>query len=247
MSQQAVLVERTSARLGGMHFAPRVCSRTSACPITYRSARCGGICAVGNLTAIDRRTEGRVPLRMMCQSRAMTRRNPRNPRRARRSAQRKTLAAVSVTYSQEMPCEADRRSRESSAPAAAPPPRAPRRLRPPRCLPAWSQVQHQPAFPRAPRRLRPPRCSPAWSHVQHQPACPRAPRRLWPPRCSPAWSHVQHQPACARAPRRLWPPRCSPAWSHVQHQPALLWLIRKVRYPMVNSADSSCADRSSAG
>ena len=125
MSQQAVLVERTSARLGGMHFAPRVCSRTSACPITYRSARCGGICAVGNLTAIDRRTEGRVPLRMMCQSRAMTRRNPRNPRRARRSAQRKTLAAVSVTYSQEMPCEADRRSRESSAPAAAPP-RAPR-------------------------------------------------------------------------------------------------------------------------
>jgi len=88
----------------------------------------------------------------------------------------------------------------------------------------------------APPRLRPPRCLPAWSHVQDRPssraATPLATTLLASvePCSGPAVvlrRHAfGHHAACQRgamfrtsrrrAPRRLRPPRCLPAWCHVQ-------------------------------
>jgi|GEM_PF-2787358 len=93
--------------------------------------------------------------------------------------------------------------------------------------------------PPSPRFLWPPRCLPAWSHVQHQPPAqstlPLATTLLASvepcsaPAVGPARASFGHHAACQRgamfstsrppSPRFLWPPRCLPAWSHVQHQP----------------------------
>ena len=93
-------------------------------------------------------------------------------------------------------------------------PPAPRFLRPPRCLPAWSPVPHQPSarptLPSATTLLASvepcsaPAVGPPHGSFGHHAACQRgamfrtsrrpAPRFLRPPRCLPAWSPVQHQP-----------------------------------------------------
>jgi len=90
----------------------------------------------------------------------------------------------------------------------------------------------------AARPLRPPRCLPAWSHVQHQKSSRRAISSATTllasvepcsaPEVVPPRDLFGHHAACQRgamfstrnrpASRPLRPPRCSPAWSHVQHQ-----------------------------
>ena len=90
---------------------------------------------------------------------------------------------------------------------------APRPLRPPRCLPAWSRVQNQssarPATSSATTLLASvepcsePELAPPRDLFGHHAACQRgavfrtrarpAPRPLRPPRCLPAWSRVQNQ------------------------------------------------------
>jgi len=110
-------------------------------------------------------------------------------------------------------------------------------LRPPRCLPAWSHVQHQ-GSSRSALSSRPPRCLAAWSHVQHQPSARSSLSSATTllasvePCSAPAVGQFRaffgHHAACQRgamfstsrrpAPRFLRPPRCLPAWSHVQHQ-----------------------------
>ena len=92
---------------------------------------------------------------------------------------------------------------------------------------------------RAPRRLRPPRCLSAWSHVQDQPTSRHAPCRATTllasvepcsgPAVVPPRDVLGHHAACQRgamfrtsrrrATRPVGPPRCLSAWSHVQDQP----------------------------
>ena len=110
-------------------------------------------------------------------------------------------------------------------------------LRPPRCLPAWSHVQHQ-GSSRSALSSRPPRCLAAWSHVQHQPSARSSLSSATTllasvePCSAPAVGQFRaffgHHAAWQRgamfstsdrpARRFLRPPRCLPAWSHVQHQ-----------------------------
>ena len=89
-----------------------------------------------------------------------------------------------------------------------------------------------------PRFLRPPRCLPAWSHVQHQPSARStlssattllaSVEPCSAPAVVPLDAFFGHHAACQRGamfstsgrpvPRFLRPPRCLAAWSHVQHQ-----------------------------
>ena len=97
----------------------------------------------------------------------------------------------------------------------------------------------------APRRLRlrPPRCLPAWSHVQHQPSArsatssssattllasvePCSKPAVGPARDVFVFGHhaarqrgAMFKASRLPATRPLRPPRCLPAWSHVQNQP----------------------------
>jgi len=99
--------------------------------------------------------------------------------------------------------------------------------------------------------LPPPRCLPAWSHVHHQPASLYAISSPWAttllasvePCSSPAGEPLRdffalgHHAARQRGAMfitsrrastrflRLGPPRCSPAWSHVHHQSPRLYAI----------------------
>ena len=90
---------------------------------------------------------------------------------------------------------------------------APRPLRPPRCLPAWSRVQNQ-SSPR-------PATSSATTLLASVEPCSE-------PELAPPRDLFGHHAACQRgavfrtrarpAPRPLRPPRCLPAWSRVQNQ-----------------------------
>ncbi len=87
---------------------------------------------------------------------------------------------------------------------------------PPRCSPAWSDVQDQRPSRPTPSLLRP--------HAARQRGAmfkttlPPEPIPSLPPRCSPAWSDVQDQSVNQPRTHPFFAPRCSPAWSDVQDQ-----------------------------